>query len=213
MLVCGIDEVGRGALAGPILAACALFKFDDAVNMKTPPIVGLADSKSFATERKREAVWETILRSPHLLDFGIGECSVEEINECGIEWCNRTIFQRAIICMKHAPDIIYVDGDNPIVGWPQEKQIVEPKADAKYWPVSAASIIAKVIRDRLMNELDRLTPGYAWHSNKGYGSTLHQMRLKLNGPSEQHRKHFVRKILNRKAFSDQSGDQPRMKQT
>lgn len=196
MLVCGIDEVGRGAFAGPILAACALFNFDQGIDMAHPPIPGLADSKAFSTERKREEVWYSILRSPYLIDFGVGECSVAEIDAHGIDACNNTAFQRAILCMKLVPEIIYVDGDKPIVGWPREKQIVEAKADGKYWPVSAASIIAKVIRDRLMNELDRLAPGYAWHENKGYGTALHRERLKLNGPTEHHRRQYVRKTVS-----------------
>lgn len=197
MLVCGIDEVGRGSLAGPIVAACALFHFDGNVSMTRPPIPGLADSKSFSTETKREVVWRSILSSPYLLDFGVGECSVEEINEMGIDWCNGTIFQRAIMCLSHVPDVIYVDGDNAVVGWPREKQVVEPRADGKYWPVSAASILAKVIRDRLMTELGRTHPSYVWGENKGYGTVLHRERLRLNGPTPHHRSQFIAKILKR----------------
>jgi ribonuclease HII len=195
MIVGGIDEVGRGALAGPILAACAIFQFDGTISMSNPPVPGLADSKSFSTETKREVVWKRLLSSPLLLDFAIGECSVEEINELGIDRCNILIFQRAIMGLKHVPDMIYVDGENEVVGWPRERQKVEPQADGKYWPVSAASIIAKVIRDRLMRELHRLHPGYVWSENKGYGSVLHQERLKLNGPTAHHRTQFIRKIV------------------
>lgn len=198
-LVCGIDEVGRGALAGPILAACALFRFDDIVSMSNAPIPGLADSKTFSTEVKREKVWKMILSSQFLIDFGIGECSVEEINERGIDWCNNTAFQRAIMGLKkHVPDLLIVDGDNPVVGWPRDRQMVEPKADGKYWPVSAASIIAKVTRDRLMHELDRQNPGYDWASNKGYGATSHRLGLKKLGPTAHHRTLFIRKILEKR---------------
>lgn len=195
MLICGIDEVGRGALAGPIIAACAVFRLDGVTSLGESPIEGLADSKSFSTDKKREVVWERLLTSPLLLDFSIGECSVEEINERGIDWCNSTIFQRAIMGLKQVPDMLFVDGDNAVLGWPLERQRVEPKADGKYWPVSAASIIAKVIRDRLMRELDTLCPGYAWHSNKGYGSALHTARLKLNGSTPHHRSQFISKII------------------
>lgn len=197
MIVGGIDEVGRGAFAGPIIAACAIFQFDDVLSMSNPPVPGLADSKSFAKESKREEVWKRLLCSPFLLDFAIGECSVEEINEMGIDRCNVLIFQRAIAGLKYAPDMIYVDGDNEVQGWPRERQKVEPRADGKYWPVSAASIIAKVIRDRLMRELHRAHPGYVWSENKGYGTVLHTERLKLNGPTEHHRTQFIRKILRR----------------
>ncbi len=198
-LVCGVDEVGRGALAGPIMAACALFKFDSIVSMSNAPIPDLADSKTFTTSAQRERVWKMILSSQYLLDFGIGECSVEEINERGIDWCNNTVFQRAIMCLKQVPDMVIVDGDNPIVGWPKERQIVEPKADGKYWPVSAASIIAKVIRDRLMVELDRQNPGYGWFSNKGYGAKAHQKGLRTLGPTAHHRTLFIRKIVGTRA--------------
>lgn len=195
MLIGGIDEVGRGAFAGPIIAACALFRLDGNVTLDKSPIPGLADSKTFATDKKREDVWKLLLSSPVLLDFGVGECSVEEIDAHGIDWCNNTIFQRSIMCLKQVPDVIYVDGDNPIVGWPKERQVVEPGADGKYWPVSAASIIAKVIRDRLMAELGNICPDYAWHTNKGYGTLLHRERIRLNGATEHHRKQFIKKIL------------------
>jgi ribonuclease HII len=195
LLICGIDEVGRGCLAGPIVAACALFRFNQEVTMSRSPIRGLADSKTFSTVARREKVWEELVYSPYLLDMGVGECSVEEINERGIDWCNNTVFQRAIMCLKSVPDVIYVDGVNPIIGWPRERQQVEAKSDLKYWPVSAASIIAKVVRDRLMDELDRLHPGYAWASNKGYGSEEHQNGIRRLGPTPHHRKLFIRKIV------------------
>lgn len=197
-LVCGIDEVGRGALAGPIVAAVALFRFDDIVAMHRPPIPNLKDSKAYSTPAKREAVWKMILASPFLIDFGIGECSVEEINERGIDWCNGAIFQRAVMCLKHVPDMIYVDGDEPVPGWPVERQIVEPRADGRYWPVSAASVIAKVIRDRLMEELGRQNPGYDWGSNKGYGAPAHQEGLLKLGPTTHHRTQFIKKIMERR---------------
>lgn len=195
MLVCGIDEVGRGALAGPILAVAAVFDFRDSVSMQVPPIPGIDDSKSYATFTKREEMWKYIIHSPYLVSFGIGEASVEEINRHGINWANAQIFQRAIMNLKVVPEVVYVDGDNPVPGWPKERQVVEPKADAKYWPVSAASILAKVIRDRMMKELSRLYPDYAWASNAGYGSALHKMQLQRRGPTEHHRTQFIERIM------------------
>lgn len=195
MIVGGIDEVGRGALAGPIIAVCAIFEFTQELYMGRPPVVGLADSKSFSTETKREAVFQQLVSSPLLLDFAVGECSVAEIDASGIDHCNSVVFQRAIMGLKHVPDMVYVDGDKPIAGWPAERQHVEPQADGKYWPVSAASIIAKVVRDRLMRELHRFHPGYVWGQNKGYGSVLHTERIRLNGPSEHHRRQFIQKIV------------------
>jgi ribonuclease HII len=196
-LVCGVDEVGRGALAGPILAVAAVFRFDELVGMNTPPIPGLADSKTFSSIKKREEVWKMIIASQYLVSFGIGEASVEEINQKGINWANMVIFQRAIMNLKVVPDMVYVDGENPVAGWPRDKQRVEPQADAKYWPVSAASILAKVTRDRMMGELDRLYNGYAWHSNMGYGSELHKQMLLRKGPTEYHRTQFIEKIMKK----------------
>ncbi len=193
VLVCGLDEVGRGALAGPLVAVAALFTFDGSATKS--PIPGVVDSKKFSTEAKREETWRAILTSPKLVDFAVGECTVEEINERGIDWCNSTVFSQAVACLKYAPTMIYVDGNNPIVGWPIEKQIVEPQADGRYWPVSAASIIAKVVRDRLMRELHMRYPGYDWASNKGYGAPAHQAGLRQFGACEHHRTLFVRRIL------------------
>ena len=198
MLVCGIDEVGRGALAGPILAVAAVFRFGPGMTMNTPPVPDLADSKSFSSRTKREAVFKMIIHTPFLVSCGVGEASVDEINTRGINWANAEIFKRAVMNLKVVPDIIYVDGENHIQGWPREKQCVEPKADAKYWPVSAASILAKVTRDRAMKELDKLYEGYAWHSNFGYGSALHTMMLQRKGPTEVHRTQFIEKILARR---------------
>lgn len=198
MLVCGVDEVGRGALAGPILAVAAVFDFRDSVSMKVPPIPGIEDSKSYSTYLKRQEMWKYIIHSPYLVSFGVGEASVEEINKRGINWANAEIFKRAVMNLKVVPDMIYVDGDNPVIGWPKDKQVVEPKADAKYWPVSAASILAKVIRDRAMKELNKLYDGYAWHSNMGYGSALHNLMIQRKGPTEYHRTLFIEKILGKR---------------
>lgn len=197
LLVGGVDEVGRGALAGPILAACALFRVAQGPACGDSPIHGLADSKTFSSAERRERVFRELLWSPHLVDVGVGECSVAEINERGIDWCNATAFQRAIMALKQVPDFLYVDGTKGVYGWPRERQHIEPKADSKYWPVSAASIVAKVVRDRLMDELGMTHSGYAWSSNKGYGSDLHQKTLIKHGPTEHHRTLFVRKILSK----------------
>lgn len=199
MIVCGIDEVGRGALAGPILAVAAAFRLDELVTMQHCPIPNVDDSKSYSTAKKREAVFKHIILSHYMLNFGVGECSVEEINKRGIDWCNAVAFQRALAHLKLTPDMLYVDGDNAVMGWPGNKQVVEPKADAKYWPVSAASVLAKVIRDRQMHQLDRLCPGYAWHSNAGYGSPVHQAALKLKGPTTYHRTQFIQKLIAKKS--------------
>lgn len=200
-LVCGLDEVGRGALAGPLMAGAALFRFNDTLNLQTPPMPGLMDSKAFSTLSKREHVWKMLLHNPFLLDFGIGEASVEEINIHGIDWANNAAFQRAVAALNQAPHFLLVDGKNPVKGWPLQAQFVEPKADAKYWPVSAASIIAKVIRDRLMMELDREFPSYGWETNMGYGSERHKNALARVGATPHHRTQFIQKMLGRPKMS------------
>jgi ribonuclease HII len=195
ILVCGLDEVGRGALAGPLMACAALFKLDAVVTIDASPIPGLMDSKAFSSRTTREKIWKSILRSPFLLDFCVGEVSVEEINAKGIEWANNVAFQRSIAGLDQAPHYLIVDGINPVEGWPIETQTVESKADAKYWPVSAASIIAKVVRDYLMIELAAKFPSYGWSTNMGYGSSKHQNAIKTNGPSIYHRTQFIKNLI------------------
>lgn len=193
-LVCGVDEVGRGALAGPMMAVAAVFECDD---VNSTPIQGVKDSKKFHNEGNRETVFGWILRDSHLIDVGLGIVDVEEINRFGIDEANDVAFSRAMADLNVRPMHIYVDGKKPIKNIPAIQQTVEPKADVRYWPVSAASIIAKVVRDRLMSELSRVYPSYAWQQNKGYGSETHQEALKKYGATPYHRKQFVKNILKK----------------
>lgn len=203
-LVCGLDEVGRGALAGPLMAVASLFYSPAApidINqgyrwweMEWSPIKGVNDSKKL-TAKKRQELFKTILRSGELADFGLGEASVEEINTHGIDWANRTAFERAVKDLNQQPHHILIDGDNPLYGWSMLDQKFEPRADGRFWPVGAASILAKVIRDSYMAELAKDFSRYGWEKNSGYGSHAHQEGLVQHGPCVHHRTKFIRNII------------------
>lgn len=198
-LVTGFDEVGRGSLAGPIVAVAATFVNQENLEIMSSPIKGLNDSKKFSNRNGRRRVFETLIRSPHLIEFGIGFSWVEEINKIGIDAANQEVFHQALENLQHEPDLLIVDGVNYVPSFQRKFQHVEPKADGKYYPVAAASILAKVIRDELMQELDSVWPQYGWKENFGYGTDSHCAALKQHGPCELHRKNFVRKILSRAA--------------
>ena len=199
MHICGIDEVGRGALAGPLIAVAAMFGHEGSTSPNSPfelknsPIKGIDDSKKL-TAAKREELFCCIIRSPYFRDFGIGEISVDEINEVGIEQANKRAFKRAVSDLYQRPDYLLIDGDNGIYGW-GDHQHNEPKADGKYWPVGAASILAKVIRDGLMAEYAKDYPKYNFAENAGYGTDYHKQALQSYGPCHIHRSQFIRKIM------------------
>jgi ribonuclease HII len=197
-LVCGLDEVGRGALAGPLIAVASLFKLDEQywsyLETRFSPIRGVNDSKKLTSKKRRE-VFERLLRSEYLVDFGIGEISVDEINSFGIEWANRLAFIRAVKDLSQMPHFVLVDGDNPLEGWNIVDQKFEPKADGLWWPVGAASILAKVIRDSYMAELGHDNPEYDWDLNAGYGSDAHRAALLEFGATAHHRTKFIRNII------------------
>lgn len=195
-LICGFDEVGRGSLAGPLIAVGALFPSQADFLPHTSPIRGLKDSKKFSSHEARRAVFDDLIRSHHLIDFGIGIVWTEEINKVGIDEANALAFYYALDALIKEPDFLLVDGDKPVRHFQRSFQRVEPKADSKYWPVSAASILAKVIRDELMDDLHRDFPAYGWNRNKGYGSEEHQEALRRHGPCRLHRHKFIRGILN-----------------
>lgn len=199
MYICGIDEVGRGALAGPLIAVAAMFRHEgldapkNPFELKNSPILEIEDSKKLTASKRRE-LFHQILSSPHLYDFGIGEISVDEIDEVGIEEANKRSFRRAISDLYKCPDYLLTDGIHGVDGW-GNNQHTEPKADGKYWPVAAASILAKVIRDNLMTEYDRDYPKYNFVENVGYGTDYHKQALQTYGPCSIHRSQFIRKIL------------------
>ena len=187
-LICGIDEVGRGSWAGPLLSVAALFRGHD------PGCPEITDSKKLSPE-KRKRLFKMISCSPFLVDFGIGQVDAHEINERGINWANEESFVRAVGNLRQKPSYIIVDGNNGVRGWHPQQVHYEPKADLKFPVVSAASILAKVIRDDYMTELDLQYPGYDWSSNKGYGTATHRKGLEELGATPFHRTKFISKIV------------------
>lgn len=187
-LICGVDEVGRGCLAGPLVSVAALFRG------WVVGCTGVDDSKKL-TAKKREEVFQQILRSQELIDFGIGEVSVEEIDKMGIDQANIFAFDRAVKALPYRPNYVIVDGVKGVPGFYPNEMLVKPKADGLYPVVGAASILAKVIRDSLMDELHTNHPVYAWNSNKGYGSKEHISALREHGPTIHHRPLFIRDIV------------------
>jgi ribonuclease HII len=205
-LVCGLDEVGRGALAGPLVAVASLFHSEaPAVPPNTlvklalwelgnSPVPGVDDSKKLSA-KKRRYLFHQILHSDKLIDFGLGEVSADEINIHGIDWANSQAFSRAVKDLKYQPHYILIDGENPLYGWNMLYQRVEPKADGMWWPVAAASILAKVIRDDFMSEMGQDYPAYDFNSNSGYGSPRHKGAIQRFGSLEGfHRTKFIRRI-------------------
>lgn len=186
-LICGIDEVGRGCLAGPILSVAALFK-----EWKTGSAVN--DSKKM-TPTKRALLFQEILKSEELIDFGVGEVTVEEIDKMGIDQANIFAFQRAVQALPYRPNFLVIDGLKGVPGFDLQEMEVRPQADEDFPVVGAASILAKVIRDSLMTELHADFPVYDWKSNKGYGSKTHIAALREHGPSVHHRPLFIRGIV------------------
>lgn len=188
-LICGVDEVGRGCLAGPMLSVAALFR-GWGVGCE-----GVGDSKKL-TAGRRESVFRGLLTSSELIDFGIGEVSVREINDMGIDHANIVAFQRAVEGLPVRPNYVVVDGVKGVPGFYPHEMLVLPQADGSVPVVGAASILAKVIRDALMRELHERFPVYAWDSNKGYGSKAHIQAIREHGPCLHHRSLFIRDIIS-----------------
>ena len=177
--VAGVDEAGRGCLAGPVVAAAVVL----------PPGVvldGIDDSKKMTAARREEAV--TLIHE-HALAVGIGHCSPSEIDRLNILWAAMEAMRRAVTDCLPAPDYLLIDGNRcfPDSPWPFDTVV---KGDRHSLSIAAASIIAKVTRDRLMAELHADFPMYDWHSNMGYPTPAHYDALVEHGPSPHHRRSF-----------------------
>ena len=177
--ICGIDEVGRGPLAGPVVAGAVILPKDDM-------ILYLNDSKKLS-EKKREMLYDEIMN--RAVATGIGMASPARIDEINILQATYEAMRMAIVNLKVRPDILL----NDAVTIPQVDILQVPiiKGDAKSISIAAASIIAKVTRDRLMVEYDKVLPGYDFASNKGYGTKAHIAGLKELGPTPIHRRSFI----------------------
>lgn len=183
MAVCGIDEAGRGPLAGPVYAASVILP-------RGLVIEGLNDSKKL-TERKRELLFPVIKESA--VSFGIGFATEREIDELNILQATFLAMRRAVEGMELHPDYALVDGNlMPELGIPGEPVV---KGDAVSFSIAAASILAKVSRDRVMVEWDERYPQYGFAKHKGYGTKLHTEAILAYGPCELHRRTFLKKLL------------------
>jgi ribonuclease HII len=177
-LVAGVDEAGRGPLAGPVVAAAVIL--DD-----LKPIKGLADSKVL-TPRRREKLFDEIRAKA--LCCSIAEASVEEIEQLNILQATLLAMRRAVEGLRLKPQLVLVDGNRlPILSMRAEAIV---KGDALVSAISAASILAKVHRDRWCTELDQSYPQYGFARHKGYGTAEHLAALRLHGACPQHRKTF-----------------------
>ncbi len=176
MLICGLDECGRGPLAGPIVAAGVIL---------LKPIKGLNDSKKLTAE-KRQKLFKKITQSS---TYSVEIISVHQINTKGIGWANKQLFKR--LAKKIVADKYIADGNLKL--GKKIKSII--KADSKFQEVMAASIVAKVTRDKLMRELHEDFPNYGWQSNMGYGTKFHIAALREHGPTKHHRKLFIKTAL------------------
>ena len=180
--VCGVDEAGRGPLAGPVYAAAVILPF----GLEIP---GLDDAKKL-TEKKRDSLFDIIISSA--VSYGIASASPEEIDEINILNATYLAMNRAIEQLDPKPDMALIDGNRSggikyinrcIIG-----------GDGLSASIAAASILAKVSRDRLMYELAEKYPEYCFEKHKGYGTKLHYEMLRKFGPSELHRRSFLKKM-------------------
>ena len=177
--LCGIDEVGRGPLAGPVVACAVILP-------KDCDILYLNDSKQL-TAKKREELYDVIMEKA--VSAGIGMAGPQRIDEINILQATYEAMRQAIGNLKVVPQVLLNDAVTiPEVTIPQVPII---KGDAKSISIAAASIVAKVTRDRMMVEYDEVMPGYGFASNKGYGSAAHIEALKKYGPSPIHRASFI----------------------
>lgn len=178
IIIAGLDEVGRGPWAGPIVA-CAY--------VETTPVIGvkITDSKKM-NEAERETAYEILIKSGAA---GIGMVEAAEIDKLGLTKANRLAFRRALENLQITPDLVLIDGNDKvdkasILNIPFRSFI---KGDSAIRAISCASIVAKVTRDRLMKRLSKKYPNYRFDEHKGYGTSLHKKLLKQFGVSEIHR--------------------------
>ena len=178
-LTAGVDEAGRGPLAGPVVAAAVIL--DD-----KQPIAGLADSKKLSASR-REALFDAI--RARALCFAIAEASVEEIDRLNILQATLLAMQRAVAGLRLRPGLVLVDGNRlPVLPMPSEAVI---GGDALVQAISAASILAKVHRDRWCQSIDAQYPQYGFAGHKGYGTAAHLEALRNHGACPLHRRSFA----------------------
>lgn len=180
--ICGVDEAGRGPLAGPVFAAAVILLEDYEID-------GVNDSKKLS-EKKREKLFDEIIE--HALAYSIKSCDNFTIDDINILAATMQTMKNAVDSLTIKPDIVFVDGNRlPELDIPAEYVI---HGDAVSASIAAASILAKVSRDRFMYEMDKKYPEYDFAKHKGYGTKLHYEKLREFGPCEIHRLTFLKKM-------------------
>ena len=182
--ICGIDEAVRGPLAGPVVVAAVVMPQDSMIE-------GVNDSKK-VSEKKREKLYDEIIESA--ISWGVAIIDQKEIDDINILNATKKGLTEALMQLSEKPDIILVDALNKIdtLGIPYQSII---KGDAKSYSIAAASIIAKVTRDRIMRQWDEIYPEYGFEKHKGYGTKAHIEVIKNNGICPIHRKTFVKNFI------------------
>ncbi len=212
MIVAGLDEVGRGPIAGPLLVVAAAFSVDywpvpccekhpagmpvTCSDPKCPiapppcPVPKVKDSKAYSDGKQRSVVATALLECPKFLGLGRGIVTSTDLSDRGMTWAINSAFERAVSSLPVIPDLILVDGEMGVPSWPGQ-QLWGSKGDNKWWPVAAASVLAKVERDGWMLKLSEIYPGYGWERNKGYGTKEHFEAIRALGTSPVHRLSFL----------------------
>lgn len=185
-IICGVDEAGRGPLAGPVYAAAVILP-------KCHIVEGVNDSKKLS-EKKRELLFDKII--DECVCYSIGTASEKEIDEINILQATYLAMKRAVDGLEIVPQLALIDGNRiPPLTSTDARAIV--KGDAKSASIACASILAKVSRDRYMLEMSKKYPEYQFEKHKGYGTKLHYEMIDKYGICEIHRKTFLKKVLNK----------------
>ena len=182
----GVDEAGRGPLAGPVVAAAVVFSWPQLSKKFLTPYEGLTDSKKL-TPRKRELFFAQLQQDPRA-EIGVAIVEAEEVDAINILKATHAAMARALNQLSPLPELALIDG-LPVPGLPCDSQNII-KGDAKSLFIAAASIIAKVTRDRIMVEMDQRYPEYGFAKHKGYGTKVHLAALREHGPCPTHRHSF-----------------------
>ena len=182
----GIDEVGKGAIFGPVFSAVVVITEKNKIILKE---IGVTDSKKLTLKKRKSLLPKILLLSS---DYGIGQSSVREIDELGIRVATELSMIRALKKLKEKPSELIIDGPLLLRPWNGiQRNIVS--GDSKFISIASASIIAKVSRDNLMERLEKKYSGYLIFKNKGYGTREHLSLIKKNGITKLHRKSFLKK--------------------
>ena len=183
----GIDEVGRGSVFGPVFSAAIVLTEKDGLTLKK---LGVNDSKKLTPQKRKKFFPKIIALSS---DYSLGQSSVREIDKYGIRYATELSMIRAVKKLRDLPSEIIIDGPLSLRLWEgNQRNIIS--GDSKFTSIAAASIIAKVTRDSLMERLEKKYPGYFICKNKGYGTKQHFSSLKKNGLTNLHRQSFLSKL-------------------